>query len=50
MARGLAGELEVGARLLGAKVTLVARVAAVVLAVALPCHRNAPKSDLGFTM
>ena len=42
VARGLAGELEVGASLLGAKVALVARVPAVVLAVALPRHRYAP--------
>ena len=42
MARASTGELEVGAGLLGAEVPLVARVAAVVLAVALPRHRYAP--------
>ena len=42
VARARARELEVGARPLGARVALVAAVAAVVLRVALPRHRDAP--------
>ena len=41
MARAGAGELEVGTSLLGAGISLVAAVPAVVLPVALPGHRDA---------
>ena len=42
MARASTGELEVGASLLSARVSLVAAVPAIVLPVALPGHRDAP--------
>ena len=41
MARASTGELEVGASLLSARVSLVAAVPAIVLPVALPGHRDA---------
>ena len=42
VARAGTGELEVGTSLLGAGISLVAAVPAVVLPVALPGHRDAP--------